>query len=58
VKFGGGSVMIWGCMTFHGPGMLCRIEGRMDQHQYKEILQRDLLYTICAYDLDPSNLIF
>lgn len=58
VKFGGGSVMVWGCMTFHGPGMLCRIEGRMDQHQYKEILQRDLLYTICAYDLDPSNLIF
>ena len=58
VKFGGGSVMLWGCMTFQGPGMFCRIEGRMDQHQYKEILQRDLMYTVMAYDLDPSNLIF
>jgi len=30
----------------------------MDQHQYKEILQKDLLYSIIAYDLDPSHLIF
>lgn len=58
VKFGGGSVMVWGCMTFQGPGICCRVEGRMDQHQYKEILQKDLLYSIIAYDLDPSHLIF
>jgi transposase len=58
VKFGGGSIMLWDCMTFQGSGMFCRIEGRMDQHQYKEILQRDLMYTVMAYDLDPSKLIF
>src|ERR1700738_5104474 len=27
VKHGGGSVMIWGCMYIHGPGMMDRIEG-------------------------------
>ena len=30
VKFGGGEVMMWGCMTLSGLGMMCRIEGRMD----------------------------
>jgi hypothetical protein len=39
VKFGGGGVMMWGCMTPSGPGMMCRIEGRMDQYMYREILE-------------------
>ena len=30
VKFGGGGVMMWSCMTLSGPGMMCRIEGRID----------------------------
>lgn len=58
VKFGGGSVMMWGCMTSQGPGMFCRIEGRLNQHQYKEILQRDLMDTVMGYDLNPAFMIF
>lgn len=58
VKFGGGGVMMWGCMTSSGPGMMCRIEGRMDQYMYREILERELIHTLHAYDLDPANLIF
>ena len=26
VKFGGGRVIMWGCMTPSGPSMMCRID--------------------------------
>ena len=35
----GGLVMIWGCMTIFGPGAWHRIEGKMDRHLYKFILE-------------------
>ena len=50
--------MIWSCITAHGPGFMCRIDGIINQHVYKEILQEDLLQTIKWYDLDPSQIIF
>src|ERR1700761_9073854 len=28
LKFGGGSIMIWGCMTWEGVGYLCKLMGR------------------------------
>ena len=31
VKFGGRSVMVWGCMLWHLPGYACKIDGRMDR---------------------------
>lgn len=34
------------------------LKEEMDQHQYKEILQRYLLYIVMAYGLDSSHLIF
>jgi len=58
VKHGGGSIMIWGCMTAHGPGFMCKIEGMMDQHMYKRILGDDLLRTIEWYDMDAKRAIF
>jgi hypothetical protein len=30
VKFGGGSLMMWGCMTWEGVGYAAKIYGRMD----------------------------
>ena len=58
IKFGGGGVIMWGCMTPIGLGMMCRIEGRMDQYMYRKFLERKLIYTLHAYNLDPANLIF
>ena len=29
VKFGGGSLMMWGCMSWDGDGYSCKIDGRM-----------------------------
>lgn len=58
VKFGGGSIMIWGCMTAQGPGYMCRIDGRMDQHLYKSILEENLPKTMNWYKINVQKVIF
>lgn len=57
-KHGGGHIMIWGCITSSGIGYMCDIEGIMDQHLYKEILENELADTIDFYELDPEKLTF
>ncbi len=57
-KHGGGGVMVWGCMTSQGVGYLCKIQGIMDQHLYKTILEEELMETIEFYDMDPTEVIF
>ena len=46
IKFGGGFLMVWGCMTPQGVGYMCKIDGRMDAELYTSILQDDLLATV------------
>ena len=58
VKFGGGSLMVWGCMTPQGVGYMCKIDGRMDAELYTSILQDDFLKTVEFYGLDRADLIF
>ena len=58
VKFGGGSVMIWRCMTWEGVGYAAKIDGRMDGDLYLQILKDKLLNTVQYYSLNPSNIIF
>lgn len=55
---GGGSLMIWGCITSHGVGYACKIEGNLDGHLYKSILRDELMQTIKYYKLDKSKVIF
>ena len=55
---GGGGVMVWGCMTSQGVGYLCKIEGIMDQHLYKNILEEELMETMEFYEIDPKEVIF
>ena len=43
VKHGGGSLMLWGCFSSFGVGPIRKINGIMDQYQYKEILENELL---------------
>ncbi len=58
IKHGGGGLMVWGCMTSKGVGDLCKINGKMDQHLYKSILEDELLNTIDFYSLNPNEVIF
>ncbi|SNX87912.1 uncharacterized protein MEPE_06623 [Melanopsichium pennsylvanicum] len=46
VKFGGGCIMIWGCMTWEGIGTMCMVIGRMDSSQYIEMLDEKLTKTM------------
>jgi transposase len=58
MKFGGGSLMFWGCMTAQGVGYGCRIDGRMDAEVYTSILDDYLLPTIKYYKMKKNHLIF
>lgn len=58
VKGGGGSLMLWGCITAQGVGYLAEIEGIMDQNLYLEILKGELVDTIEYYEMDESKMIF
>ncbi|CAK9798382.1 Transposable element Tc1 transposase [Anthophora plagiata] len=42
LKHGGGSIMIWGCITFYGTGAIHRIVGNMNQYSYMTILKSHL----------------
>ena len=58
VKFGGGSVMMWGCMSARGTGGFCRIYGSMDADLYVDILRGELMQTLKAHKLDVHEIIF
>ena len=42
VKFGSGSIMIWGCFSYKGTGELQVIHGRMNCSIYRETLEKNL----------------
>ena len=42
VKYRGGNMNIWGCMSRNGVGMLTEVEGKMDAKQYVEIMDQHL----------------
>jgi hypothetical protein len=58
LKFGGGSLMIWGCMLWEGPGYACRIEGKMDADLYTSILDNHLGDSLVHYYKAPEEVIF
>lgn len=58
VKHGGGSVMIWGCMTYNGGGSVIQIKGIMDQHLYRKILADELVPTVDEMEYTADEVIF
>ncbi|KAL0146548.1 hypothetical protein M9458_058179 [Cirrhinus mrigala] len=43
VKHGGGSIMLWGCLSAAGTGRLVAIKGKMNAAKYRDILDENLL---------------
>lgn len=58
VKFGGGNIMVWGCMGWNGVGRLAEVEGRMDAEQYVNILEENLLPSIEECGIPEEEVIF
>ncbi len=56
VKHGGGSVMVWGCMSAAGTGELQFIEGTMNANMYCDILKQKLdRRAVFQHDNDPKH---
>ncbi len=53
-KFKGGKAMIWGCITYEGVGIACKIDDVLDSELYSEILRHELMDTIDYYKLDRA----
>lgn len=58
VKFGGGNIMVWGCMEWSGVGQLAEVEGRMNADQYVDILENHLLPSMQEFEIPVEELIF
>lgn len=58
LKFGGGNLMMWGCMCWDGVGYATRIDGKMNAQLYVDILDDELLQTLEWFDLEKGNVIF
>ena len=58
VKYGGGNLMMWGYMSWHGVGFACRIDGKMDGELYESILENELMKTLKWFDQDVGNIVF
>lgn len=58
VKFGGGNIMVWGCMGWEGVGHLAEVEGRMDANQYVDILENHLLPSMEESGIPLEDIIF
>ena len=58
LKHGGGSIMVWGCMTAEGPGFMTKIDGCLDAELYCHILEGELQDTIEWYGLERDKVIF
>jgi len=58
VKFGGGNVMVWSCMSWHGPGYIAKIDDTMDSQLYIQILKEDLKMSIEEWGISQEEFIF
>ena len=58
VKFGGGNLLMWGCMGSEGVGFSCRIDGRMYADLYVSIPEDDLQNSLEYWGKNPQNIVF
>jgi len=58
VKFGGGSVIVWSCMSWNGPGYIAKIDETLDSKLYIQILQEDLHMSVEEWGMAKDEFVF
>ena len=58
VKFGGGSVMVWGCFSWWGVGPLVVVDGTLNQDGYVDILNKQLEPYLKQLDEQHPGMLF
>jgi hypothetical protein len=58
VKHGGGSLMMWGCMSWKGVGYGCQIMDRMDADLYCEVLETTFKDSLEYWEFSADGFIF
>lgn len=53
MKYGGGSIMVWGCFAASGPGLLAISDGPKKSGLYQQILQGNVRVFSC--ELKPNH---
>ena len=54
VKYGGGSMMVFGMISAAGPGPLVGLHGRINAAVYKEMLRQHVLPTLRSVASQPA----
>ena len=58
VKFGGGSVMVWGCFSWWGVGPLVVVKGTLDQDGYVDLMSEHLVPYLKQVDKQSHGVVF
>ena len=58
VKFGGGNLMMWGCMGWDGIGYATKIKGKMDADSYVTIMEDKLQQTLEYWGKKTDEVVF
>ena len=58
VKFGGASLMMWGCMTAQGVGYATKIDGALNAALYVDIVEDELQWTMGHFHLNRREITF
>ncbi|QRV96417.1 Transposase [Ceratobasidium sp. AG-Ba] len=57
-NFGGGSIMFWGCFSWQGVGIGCRLLQNLTKEGYIDILENEFLRSLAALGLQEREVIF
>ncbi|KAJ1299344.1 hypothetical protein OPQ81_011194 [Rhizoctonia solani] len=57
VAHGGGSITIWGCMFWEGPGYTTKLNNRLTKELYVEVLEDELIVSLEHYGKEVDDFI-